>query len=82
MEEKKFKVTRKSRTKPIFIEHVDEIDGHRIFKRRYQAHIFILHHKSSNCYFTIEYFGLSPFSYERLVEFVIDLKPQLNMALN
>jgi hypothetical protein len=82
MEQKKFRITRKSRTKPIYIEPFDEIEGHLIYRRRYQSHIFVLHHKSSDCYFTIEYHGLSPFSHERLIEYIIDLKPQLSMAMN
>ncbi len=82
MEQKKFAITRKSKVKPLFIELIDQVGADLIYKRKHQVHVYVLLHKSSECYYTIHYTGLAAFNYERLIEFIIELKPKLNIALN
>jgi len=82
MEKKKFKIIRKSTVKPIYIEKCEDLQDNIIYRRRYQTNIYVLYHKSTACYFTIEYAGTDTFSYERLLEFVMENQKTLNTYLN
>ncbi|HEX8270504.1 MAG TPA: hypothetical protein VF581_11490 [Flavobacterium sp.] len=82
MEQRKFIITRTSPVKPLFAEVCENIHGHTVYRRRYQSNVFVFHHTYSSRYYTIQYMGSEPFAYERLIEYIIGLRPQLNTKLN
>ncbi|HEX8561890.1 MAG TPA: hypothetical protein VF676_02815 [Flavobacterium sp.] len=79
--EKNFRFIKKSPVRPLYIEKCEELHGNILYRRRYHG-LYVLFHKSTNCYYMIEHVSAESFSYERLVEFVVDNHRALNTHLN